>query len=86
VTLSRKLHSYLLPWLENGSFASVVKLLECLRKVDKVIAYGLASMPSLYQYHAEISQIVLSLVEYISVFDGLLAKMKGNKDNEDVRE
>jgi hypothetical protein len=68
------MHAYMKPWLESRAFMPVARLLECLRKVDKVAVYGLGSMPSLYQYNSEISQIVAVVVSHITCFDQLLVQ------------
>lgn len=77
--LSQQMHTCLQPWLENRAFIAVTRLLECLRKVDKVIMYGLGSMPSLYQYNPEISQIVAATVGHINSFDELLMQFIDQK-------
>jgi len=62
VALSLRLHSYLELWLLNNASTALVRLIECLRKIDKVVLYAISSIPSRFQYKQEINQIVIKVI------------------------
>lgn len=69
--LSLQLYQQIKSSFETGDQGALVGLFECLRKIDKVILYGLGSMPTMYQYKPEIKAIVGSFVTRVEELRGL---------------
>lgn len=55
-------------------------MLECLRKIDKVVLYGISSIPSLFQYKPEVKGIVVTFVKKIEDFNELYHLLRDQAD------